>query len=262
MKVADKRQGIQVADRVTCKCLSWAIYLSAFLAKRGDVCHSCQLCVIFPLCLSSSFIPWMEVLFDFLFLAQLAGGAPLSRCPHVSLECANLASSRNGWMKNRTEDIRKPSSFSRHTEAWRCKFTCYSVGELMQSLPFGALQYPDHHTRSSVKKTGLSFFSFGWFQPALLHHSKYKCLWKQGISKLLLFYSGINNITDETSLQVWHRKTLHLVRFHISPWQKLSNPSIPCCWRSLWVQRALKHPPSHERQRANSSTLLPSTTII
>lgn len=95
MKVADKRQGIQVADRVTCKCLSWAIYLSAFLAKRGDVCHSCQLCVIFPLCLSSSFIPWMEVLFDFLFLAQITGGAPLSHCPITSCECANLASSRN-----------------------------------------------------------------------------------------------------------------------------------------------------------------------
>lgn len=94
-KVADKRQGIQVADRVTCKCLSWAIYLSAFLAKRGDVCHSCQLCVIFPPCLSSSFIPWMEVLFYFLFLAQLAG-APLSHCLNGSCECANPASSRNG----------------------------------------------------------------------------------------------------------------------------------------------------------------------
>lgn len=94
-KVADKRQGIQVADRVTCKCLSWAIYLSAFLAKRGDVCHSCQLCVIFPPCLSSSFIPWMEVLFYFLFLAQLAG-APLSPCLNGFCECANLASSKNG----------------------------------------------------------------------------------------------------------------------------------------------------------------------
>lgn len=95
-RVADKRQGIQVADRVTCKCLSWAIYLSAFLAKRGDVCHGCQLCVIFPLCLSSSFIPWMEVLFDFLFLAWITGGAPLSGCPNASCQCANLARSRNG----------------------------------------------------------------------------------------------------------------------------------------------------------------------
>ena len=64
-------------------------------------------------------------------------------------------------MKNWAEDIRKPSSFNRHTEAWKCKFRCYSVGELTQSLPFGALQYTNHHTRSSVKKTGLSFFPLG-----------------------------------------------------------------------------------------------------
>lgn len=104
MKVADKRQGIQVADRVTCKCLSWAIYLSAFLAKRGDVCHSCQLCVIFPLCLSSSFIPWMEVLFDFLFLAQLTGGAPLSHCPNAESVQTWPAPGTTKWKNRRHKE--------------------------------------------------------------------------------------------------------------------------------------------------------------
>lgn len=164
-KVADKRQGIQVADRVTCKCLSWAIYLSAFLAKRGDVCHSCQLCVIFPPCLSSSFIPWMEVLFYFLFLAQLAG-APLSRCLNGSCECANLASSRNGKMGNRTKGLRKPSSSSssnRHTEAWRCKCSGYPGGGWTQSLPFGLLQHTDSHPQAQHKGQGVPFFPCEWF---------------------------------------------------------------------------------------------------
>lgn len=198
-KVADKRQGIQVADRVTCKCLSWAIYLSAFLVKRGDVCHSCQLCVIFPLRLSSSFIPWMEVLFDFLFLARFAGGAPLSRCPNASRECATLAGSRDGEMKNRTENASTPPSFNRHSGVRRGEFPHCSAGEQTQSLPFGPLQSTEHHTRSRAKYTRLSFYSLG-------DSSSPQQVWKQGISKLLLFNRGVDSIIDKSSFQVWHGK--------------------------------------------------------
>lgn len=168
-------------------------------------------------------------------------------------------------MRKRTEDIRKPSSFNRHTEAWRCKFTCYSVDELTQSLPFGALQYTDHHTQSSVKKTGLSFFFFLFPLGDSSKHffitaSRNACENRESQS---CFYLTVTSITSQMKLvsKSDMEKSLHPVCFHTPPWQKLSNPGTPCCRRFLWVQWALKQPSSHERQRANSLTIFPSTTI-
>lgn len=88
--------------------------------------------------------------------------------------------------KTGTKGIREPSSSSssnRHTEAWRYKCSGYPGGDRTQSLPFGLPQHTGSHPQAQHKGQGFPFSL--WVIPQTLHH-KGKCLWKQGISKLLL----------------------------------------------------------------------------
>ena len=95
-------------------------------------------------------------------------------------------------MKNRTEDTRKPSPFNRHAEAWRCKFIRYSLCELTESALWGTTIHWPPYTKQYKKERALIFF-LRVIPASLLHHSKYKCLWKQGISKLLLTVSSVTS---------------------------------------------------------------------
>lgn len=109
----------------------------------------------------------------------------------------------------------------------------------LNTEPFGSPQHTGSHPQAQHKGQGFPFSL--WVIPQTLHH-KGKCLWKQGISKLLLSKSA----SMPSQMKVASK----------------SDQEIPCTWciflslpgrRCLsqaflgvgGAQRALKHPPSH-----------------
>lgn len=144
--------------------------------------------------------------------------------------------------KTGTKGIREPSSSSssnRHTEAWRYKCSGYPGGDRTQSLPFGLPQHTGSHPQAQHKGQGFPFSL--WVIPQTLHH-KGKCLWKQGISKLLLSDSA----SMPSQMKVASKSNQEIAcTWCIS----LSLPGRRCLSQALLgvgdAQSALKYPPSH-----------------